>query len=234
MAKKQPKELSKENAQQVLNNVLGACNMPPNTLPLELLEENIKHKRLLTVLPRVLAILAIVAFLILPFLYLEANVNCKVIPQEGNRISVETTVTTLVPVRGVSFTLNGSPLEYSQLNNVYTVETQASGEFVARITTWDGKTVEQTMPLQLPSVVKPSITDHSYTANTFTFTVVQGSFAVDFDGIYAINPAGERQLPSSVDQASGKVVFEQVDSTYNFFIPDIQGNVLQAVLSFHD
>lgn len=233
MAKKQPEEagLSRDQAKLVLENVFSACSVPPNSVPMEILEDNIKHNRFITVLTRVLAVAALAGLLLLPLFFSRASVTCTLgIPQTD---SVEVTVDTaaLLPIKSVRITLDGEPLSYEESGHAYRVSVQGNGTLLAEVTTINNQTAEATAEIRAFADRKPTIGAHELKNGRFVFTVEQGSYPVDFAGIYALNEEGGAVRPSSWDEASGQVTFEDVEGVYNFFIPDVKGNVLQAILT---
>ena len=85
-------------------------------------------------------------------------------------------------------------------------------------------------------VVEPSvgaskiiITDHQLYDDHFSL-VLQGN-NINYDDIYARLPDGSFVFPSSVNRDNGLVIFPFTESSLNIYIPDINGNVLQAVLT---
>lgn len=234
MAKKQKTTqsgISANQAKQVLDNVFNACNLPSSSIPIELLEEGIRHRRLFAVLTRLLAALALVVAVVFPLLFLEAEVDVQVKAGESVTTVADIGISSIIPLSRVEITLDAQSASYTREGDRYLVVSDKNGELVVSATTWGGCTTVKTVSLLLPNPKKPSIANHSYSDGTFTFTAQKGSFDVDFSGIYALDESGSKFLPSSVDEATGEVVFRQVDGSYNFFVPDVKGNVLQAVLS---
>ncbi len=63
------------------------------------------------------------------------------------------------------------------------------------------------------------------------FTMVLSGTDINYDDIYARLPDGSFVFPSSIDRTNGFVTFPFDDASLNIYIPDINGNILQAILT---
>ena len=232
MAKKETENgLSRDQAKLVLENVFNACSVPPNSVPMEILEDNIKHNRFITLLTRAMAVAALAALVFLPLFFSKANVSCSLGIPQGDAVQVTVDVATLLPVGSVEITLDGEPLDWVKTGGLYSATVTENGTLVAKVTTVNNQTAQASAEIRAFADRKPTIVSHELQGGRFTFTVEQGSYPVDFPAIYALDEEGGAVAPASWDEASGQVVFEGVEGVYNFFVPDIKGNVLQAILT---
>lgn len=233
MAKKAAPEetISRDQAKLVLENVFSACSVPPNSVPMEILEEDIKHNRFFTRLTRFLALAAIVGILIIPVVFSKASISCSLGMPRENSVRVTVNAAAFLPITGVRITLDGEPVEYVRDGGHFTVDVTENGTLLAEITTLNNQTAQAQAEIQAFAAQNPSIVSHGLEDGTFRFHVEPGSYPVDYAGIYALDEGGGKLYPSSWDEASGEVVFEHVSGVTNFFVPDKKGNVLQAILT---
>jgi|GEM_PF-1755389 len=58
-----------------------------------------------------------------------------------------------------------------------------------------------------------------------------GTYPIDWTGIYALTSDGTKITPTALDEESGTVTFPLDLGDLNIYIPDTKGNVLQLLLS---
>lgn len=228
---KQEEAISRDRAKLVLENVFSACSVPPNSVPMEILEEDIRHNQFLNKFIRALIIISIIAILVVPITFSRAGVDYYIAAPMDDHVQVTVNVASILPVKNASFTLDGQPLQASRKGSQYSLTILENGTLRAEITTINNQTtVEQT---EIRAFVEhaPIITSHDLVDGIFGFTLEKGSHPIDYASIYGLDEQGNIVSPSFWDEATGRVEFPNIRGTYNFFIPDTKGNVLQAILS---
>ncbi|MBQ1526115.1 MAG: hypothetical protein IJR19_03920 [Lachnospiraceae bacterium] len=78
-------------------------------------------------------------------------------------------------------------------------------------------------------IEKIIVSDHQLYSDHFVM-YLKGS-NIDYDNIYARKPDGTFVFPTSVDEETGEVTFPYEGLSLNIYIPDLNGKVLQAILS---
>lgn len=234
MTRKKEEMISRDQAKLVLENVFNACSVPTNSVPMEMLEDNIRHNRFITLLTRFLAAVALICVLALPFLYTGANVTVAAGTMSGNAMEVIVNVASLMPVKEASFTLDGDSLDYTKNGNAYHIQVDRNGTLETRVVTMNNRETTTETEITAFAETPPEIVSHSLEGKVFTLVVQTGSYPVAFEEIYGLNEEGERVYPDSWEESTGTVTFKNVNSVHNFFIPDSKGNVLQAIFTPRD
>ena len=78
-------------------------------------------------------------------------------------------------------------------------------------------------------IEKIIVSDHQLYSDHFVM-YLKGS-NIDYGNIYARKPDGTFVFPVSVDEETGEVAFPYEGLSLNIYIPDLNGKVLQAILS---
>ena len=103
--KKQEQEatLSQEAAGQMLSNIFEACDYEPNRVPMEVLQSYSHYRRERHILQKGIIVLAVLMFLLLPLLFVTANVEVGWVQgtPPGSPI-VQVAARSLIPVESVT------------------------------------------------------------------------------------------------------------------------------------
>lgn len=223
--------LSSEDAQPILDDILRNCHLVPNSLPLDVLQANAKASLNTFWYTRLICFLSIFLCFILPFLFLKPSLEFSPSFISGEHTFLEFTSASLLPLKSVDATLNGTSLPVNELeNNTYRISIDNSGELTVTATALNNQTFTSSFQVS-PLHLKPTITDSYQDGNTIVIQLKDGSYPIDFSNIYAITLFGQKVLPLAVDKTARTVTFEYPSEELHIHIPDIRGSSIVAILN---
>ena len=221
-------ELDLETAGQMLNNVLDICNYERATVPLELLTSYSRYRKERYALQRVLIVVMLVLFTLLPLLFFPPHLT--VTGEEDGRVRL--TVTGLLPVQSVSARLNGRNVAvYDAGGGVYLLTPTANGELRLSAmlinrqyteTVWTVSNLDDTAPTYVRAAAE---------GQELRIYMSDDRSGIDPDGIYALLQDEETEVPVHWDAEDGCVVLDYPTEPVSLYVPDMEGNTLHLLLT---
>lgn len=227
-------ELDTASAKRMLENIFKACDVTPNAIPFEQLETRHDYVSVNFRVYKFISLIIIFLLLLIPIFFIPTNVEMSSSGDNTATNSFSFKVSSLIPVKKFQAKLNGLFLPVTNNDNKeYVINVEDNGELHVSITLVNGRSANY--KYSISSVKKdednPVITDKSLNNNELTLFVNDELSGVNFSGAYAVNLDGTNVAPLSFNEAAGTIVFPYKHETLNIFIPDKNGNVLQAIVS---
>lgn len=219
-------ELDVQTANQLLNNVLAACDQKPNTIPVEVLESWGNYKRPRFHIGKTLSYITLVLLVLLPMLFFRPTIVAERTNVESSVNAIyDIKIQTMLPLRAVSATLDGAPITVNKSNSKeYSVELTKNGTLEVKAVSFNGQISTKTYEVSHLDTDKPVFIS-SYNKGNSLYLVVQDTYTgIDYDAITGLKPL-------SYDEESGELEFEVPNTTVTLTIPDKAGNELVLLLS---
>ena len=221
-------------AGQMLENILEACHMDSNTVPLEVLSSYSNYRKERYALQKTFLVAVMLLFCMLPLLFLAPDFTVTELTASASEPVYELRVDGLFPpVSRVTASIDGTPVPvYETDARVYSLEPTRNGTMTItvefpnrqyRTQTLEVTGIDRTAPVLLSSESRDGL--------LYLYPDDGDGIGVDYEQIFALTGDGTRVLPVSWDETAGSVVFSYPDEALNIFIPDRAGNTLQLVLT---
>ena len=161
-------ELDSETANQLLNNIFAECEVVPNAIPLETLESWGNYKKTEFRLGRVISYVVLVILVLLPLLFFRPTIIAQRTNVDATDNAVyEIQVRTLLPVDGVSATIDGTPVSLEKVNSKnYMVAIPQNGTLLIKATAMNGQYSVKKYEVTHLDMDKPELI-RSYTENGY-------------------------------------------------------------------
>ncbi len=227
-------QLDPETASRILEQTFEANEMEKNTIPLEVLASYSNYRRERFSLQRMLLIVIMLLFVLLPLLFIPASFTIGEDPTAGRDYNpvYALQVDSFMLVDRVNATIDGYNIPiYEVDSHVYSIEPSRNGRMAVTVTLAnrqsrtqyiDVTTVDREIPIAT-SCVKEDDLIYLYLSDDHS--------GVDFSALQAFDLNGNEIIPVSIDTASGCVTFFGVEDMLNIYVPDLAGNRLQLILS---
>lgn len=147
-----------------------------------------------------------------------------------NTCTVQIDVHSLLPLKELSASIEGIPVELVKENGNYLATLEYNGNLAVTAVSLNGMQRTIYIPVNLLDDVKPVIDEESvYLQNgILEFDVSDTQSGVDFDSIYGVDGDGDNIKPTDIDKEKGHVTFSLKSDSIHVYIPDLSGNVLEA------
>lgn len=235
---KQPSEppvLDTDTAGQMLDNILTACDVEPNTVPLSVLSSYSNYRKERYLFQKVILILIILLFCLLPLFFIAPEFSVSDTTKKINQPSFGIQVESLLPVERIEAKINDSSLPvYETGEKSYSVEPTQNGTLEVKVTLKNRQSVTKTFEVTTVDLTPPQIVSDKTEFEHIYIYLKDDLSGIDYENITATDINGTAVSPLSYDQTSNCVVFDYPDSTLNLAIPDKAGNVLQVILTIKE
>lgn len=221
-------------ADHVLDNILSASGLPPNTVPLSTLRDQGNYKRSKFGLQKVITILLFLTILSLPLFVLHPRLAVvdETSRTSGSSLLYRARVEALMPISNVTASLDGIPLSIIETGkHEYAIQPTTNGTLKVTATLASGQSTSQEITVTATDTTAPKITNHSLTEDTLILSIKDDNSGVDWGGIVAMNEDGSTILPESYDEETGTVTFSYPTQSLNIYVKDYSGNTLQTIIT---
>ena len=225
--------LSKEVADQMLSNVFEACDFEPNRVPLEVLQSYSHYRRERHLLQKGIILIVVVLFLLLPLLFITANVEVGWVPgtPPGSPI-VQIAARSLVPVESVTASMGEYTLEVYQVDEgLYQIRPNRNGTLLVTVTLTNKQFTEHTIQVDSVDVDPPQLVGSELLEGELEIFFTDSVSDLNYEAIYAVDKSGNVVYPLRYNKESMSVTFAYPDSYLNIFVSDTCKNTLQLVLT---
>lgn len=139
----------------------------------------------------------------------------------------------LLPLKNLTATLEGEPIELTKDGSDYTAILDDNGTLTVTATSVNGMIKTCRTQVNLLDETPPVIDEDSVNlgAGYIEFTVSDNQSGVDFDSIYAIDGDGDNIRPTDVNKSTGTVMFSMKTDTLQVYVKDLAGNEVPATFS---
>lgn len=230
--KEQQPQLDINHANKILENVFKESNLEPNLVPLEVLTAYSNYRKERFSLQRLLIIIIMVLFFMLPFLFIPSSFSITENTDDTDGKPTYTLkVTSKMLVDHITAVIDGRNIPvYETDSRVYSIEPSINGRMAITVSLINKQTttkyVEVTAADSETPVLLSTNTDESF---VYLYLSDTGS-GIDYENITAIGENQETIQPESTDKSTGCVTFPYPNGVMNIYIPDFAGNKLQLVI----
>lgn len=227
-------ELDEATASQMLENIFNACEMEPNSVPLSILTSYSNYRQARYRLQKVLLIIMIIIFCLMPFLFLTPKLQIEQSEQntKKGKPAYVLNVDTLIPVSHITASINGQNISVYETDvNHYTIQPTQNGKLEIVVTLKNHQYSTLTYDVSGVDIKSPVLVSDETKNGKLILHVSDAESGVDYESIYAMDLDGSTIEPVSYDEEKNYVAFSSPKSSMNIFIPDKSGNTLQLVLT---
>lgn len=227
--------LDENLASQILENTFEACQVEPNSIPLEVLVSYSNYRKERFAFQKFVLVLIILLFCLLPFLFIYPNFTMELASTDTPYLPVYTiNAESILPIDSIVASINGKKLPISQTNgHVFTVEPQENGILSVSVTLINNQTHTETMEVNSIDTTVPVFLSSSQENQMIYLYFSDPESGIDYQNITAVDERGRQVLPASYNEAESCVIFAYPSSALNVYIPDHAGNKLHLVLTIH-
>lgn len=215
-----------QTANQMLNNVFTACDMNPNTIPVEVLESWGNYKKNNFHIGRVITYVCTILLILLPLLFIRPSIVAKrtEVSSASNAI-YHIDLKTLLPIREAHAELDGHPISLVKTGSrSYTAEITQNGSLTLTATSINGQTVTRTYQVSHLDTDKPELISSRSKDELIYLELLDTYSGIDYENIVGLTP-------ESIDTDTGIVTFCIPETPTTVTIPDNAGNELTLLLS---
>ena len=219
-------ELDTQTASELLSNVFDACDMQPNSIPIDVLEKWGNYKKPPFEKLKKLAVLIILLLILMPFMFFKPSIIAERTNVDDTASAVYSiNVKSLLPLSSVSASIDGAPVPLkAEDSKNYTAKIETNGKLEIVAVSFNGQTAKRTYEVNHIDNEKPKFID-SYAKDGYVYLLVRDTYSgIDYDNITGIEP-------ESYDEQTGLIKFKIPDKPTAVGIPDKAGNVSSLLLS---
>lgn len=218
--------LDSSTGNQILLNVLIACNAPPSTIPVSVLcsWKNYLQPQIYSCRFLLYTILGIL--LLLPLLFAPPSLSAEWTYADGtNHVQYDVHINSILPLRLAQAELNGEPIRLNKVSmNHYKISVTENGTLDFYAAAWNGQHCTRTYEVRPFDHVAPTLL-HSEVADQQVILTLQDTYSgIDYENISGATP-------DSYDAENCILVYNLPPSDIMLSIPDHAGNVLTLTLS---
>ena len=148
--------------------------------------------------------------------------------------NVVLTVKSFFPTKSVSMTLDGEPLELTKgKHRTYTATVYKNGSVETSVVNLNGMPATVFEHVNVLDDNPPEFSSTDIKDGIVTISLADSQSGINFDSIYALNSAGERVEPTSVDRASNTLSFEMDPAGLHIYARDKADNEVQGTFTSH-
>ena len=216
------------DATRILGSVFEEAGVEPNTVPMQALTAYSSYRRERFVLLKTALVIAIILFLLLPFMFIPPRYEVTKTDMGDRKLPVYSVdVKSLLPVRSVVASMDGRPLPvYEEDRKHYTIEPTRNGKLEVTVGLFNHQQKSHIVEVTTVDAEGPKLTGSSTDGKTVTLKVEDEGIGVDYEGVYAHDGSGTLIKPVSYDKDKGEVVFAYPKEKIDVYIPDNIGNTL--------
>lgn len=226
-------QLDIDKASQILEQIFKANNVPPNTVPLEVLAAYSNYRKERFSLQRTILIIIMVLFLLLPFLFIAPFFSLEMVSDtNGLNPAYEIYVDTFMPVNRVTAVIDGHNLPvYEVATHKYSIEPTLNGTMEVSVTLVNHQTITKQIEIDNVDLEAPAVISNKIDSKNLYLYVSDSGSGVDYECVKGIGLSGKECPPASYDESTGQIIFAYPDESLNIYIPDHADNTLQIVLT---
>ena len=225
--------LSREVADQMLSNVFEACDFEPNRVPLEVLQSYSHYRRERHILQKCIIVLVVLLFLMLPILFITANVEVSWVEgtPPGSPV-IQGLAKSIVPVESITASIGDYALDVYQVSDgIYQIHPNANGTLLVTVTLTNKQFTEHKVEVTGVDVEPPVLVSSQLVDGELEIFFSDDISAIDFTTVYAVDPQAQVVYPLRHDPEAVSVTFAYPEDYLNIFVSDTCGNTLQLVLT---
>lgn len=136
------------------------------------------------------------------------------------------------PTKELTVTMDGEPLELvKDKNRRYTATVYKNGSIEASVTNFNGMSATVFEQVNVLDDNPPTIEHASIVDGILSLTITDSQAGVDFDSVYALNQAGERIEPLTVNRDTGVLTYKMNSGSISVVSLDRAGNEAHSTIT---
>lgn len=149
--------------------------------------------------------------------------------------NIEVDIDSFLPLKDVSASLEGVPIELIKENGKYHASVTSNGVLEISARSINGMKQVAHEQINLLDETGPSIDENDVVlgAGYVEFTVVDDQAGVNWDSIYAVDSDGNNLKPTEVNRSTGHVTFSFGASALTVYVTDLADNQISANFSLN-
>lgn len=227
-------ELDEETASQMLENIFNACEVEPNSVPLSVLTSYSNYRQARYRLQKILLIIIIILFCLMPLLFLTPKLDMKQSVQ-NNKKGKKTyivDVDSFIPISHITANIDGQNISvYETSGSQYTIEPTRNGKMTIVVTLKNRQYSTLTYDVSGIDTAVPVLVSNESKDGQIFLHLSDDESGVDYESIYALDLNGNTIEPAVYNEKENYVAFSYPSGSMNVYIPDKAGNTLQLVLT---
>lgn len=234
--KKEEPKLEAEVANQILENVFETCRMEPCTVPLTVLEAYSNYRTERFSLQRVIIVVMMVLFCLLPFLFVAPSFALQEGKEEQKgHPTYQVDVDTFLPISSVVAEVDGKNVPvYEVGENRYSVIPTLNGEMTVTVILKNKQYIERKVPVDNVDRKAPTVLSNEMVDGRVYLYLQEDDSGVDAARIEIFGISGAEYTEFSYDEEMKCLSIPFPAESVNIFIPDKAENVLQLVLTVEE
>ena len=222
--------LDQQAANRILGNVFDACNKEHNSVPLEVLESYSRYRRDRYLLQKIIIILVLIAFFLLPVLFIPPSLSLMQNPEDNSKYEVG--VKSFLPVRRVTAVIDNHNISVYEIDDdLYSIEPTSNGILTITVTLVNNRSSEKQISVTNIDTTAPVLVSNNHDGKLFYLYFSDPDSGVDYEKISAVDASGQNVDPVAMDQETGCVTYAYPKDSLNIFIPDKAGNQLHLLVT---
>ena len=139
-------------------------------------------------------------------------------------------VSSLIPVKSVTASIEGQPVELEKSGKTYKCILTENGNLTVTAVAINNMTKSSHIQVNLLDETNPVIDEESVVlgAGYLEFIVSDTQSGVDWDSIYAVDSLGNNLKPTDINRTTGKVTFSMAADSIVVYVKDLAKNEAQA------
>ena len=230
MSEKNEKDLKLDAlaATKLLENVFEECDVEPNTVPMEALSAYSGYRKERFFLQRLILVIAIVLFLMLPFLFISPDYKVSEADTGERNLPVySVSVNNVLPVGYVTARLDGDPIPvYEADSHTFTVEPTRNGSLELEVSLFNAQKTKKTVTVKGIDENAPLVLSSVSEGGKLKLYVKDEDSGINYSEVYAVDSGGKTVKPVSYKGSKGEIVFDYPQTDWDVYIPDMTGNTL--------
>ncbi len=232
--KHKEEKLHSDVADQMLKSVFDACEIEPNTVPLDDLVSYSNYRKDRFLLQKIILIVIMLLFLTIPFFFVAPKITS--FEQQSGGTGSEPTydmyVDSFFVITSVTATIDGKNVPvYEKQKHSYSIEPTEGGTMEIVVNCLNQQYISKTVEVSSVDRTVPEIVSDTVKDDYVYIYLKDEDSGLDFDKIYAKDTAGSTIEPAKINEENNYIAFDYPTPSLTVFIPDKAGNVLQLAIT---
>lgn len=229
-------ELSRENAERLLESIFMFLGIEPNDIPLDSLKAYHNYRTSSLILQRTLIGLAIAAMFLIPFVILKPTVTIEPHPHPDqvipNVAQYLIKVDSFLPINRVLGKIDGEEVTIvTEDDNMYKAMVTKNGTLEIEVVSLNNRAVMEYVEVDSIDHDPPYIPEYRLEGDRLIIKVIDDKSGVDFGRTVITQLDGRSSGPITYDAQTGEVVLPHYTEGANLWIYDLHGNSAQFTVS---
>lgn len=229
-------ELSRENAERLLESIFMFLGIEANDIPLDSLKAYHNYRTSSLILQRTLIGLAIAAMVLIPFIILKPNVTIEPHPHPDQEIpnlaQYLIKVNSFLPIHRVLGKIDGEEVTIMiEDDNMYKAMVTKNGTLEIEVVSLNRRAVMEYIEVDSIDNDPPYIPEFRIVGDKLIVKVIDNGIGVDYPRTVITQLDGQSSGPITYDAQTGEVTLPHYTEGANLWVYDLYGNSAQFTVS---